>query len=62
MIDDIISLIQDAPGCLESDKEKMIDWLKSLKRWKPSKEQLEALKYFISFHKPQANAAVEWWK
>lgn len=30
--------------------------------WKPSKEQLEALEYFISFHKPQANAAVEGWK
>lgn len=45
MIDDIISLIQDAPGCLESDKEKMIDWLKSPKpHWKPTKEQMEALK------------------
>ena len=30
--------------------------------WKPSKEQLEAIKYFIDFHRPQANASTEGWK
>lgn len=30
--------------------------------WKPSEEQMEAIKYFIDFHRPQANASTEGWK
>lgn len=40
-----------------------IDWLKSLKHnhWKPSEEQMKAIKYFIDFHRPQANASTGGW-
>ena len=57
-----------AERMLKIDGYSIVDiagWLKSLRpqpRWKPTKEQMEALKYFIPFHRPQANAAVEGWK
>ena len=44
--------------------DEVKNWLKSLKlnRWKPSEEQMKAIKYFIDFHRPQANASTEGWK
>lgn len=44
--------------------QEKVDWLKSLKpnHWKPSKEQIEALKFFVDYHQRKANAATEGWK
>ena len=59
MLDRIIDCI-DGTGLLDFDQ---IDWLKSIKpnHWKPSEEQMKAIKYFIDFHRPQANASTEGW-
>lgn len=48
---------------LYAQYDKLIDWLKSLKpnHWKPSEEQMESIKYFIDFNRPQANASTEGW-
>ena len=46
-------------------RTSMIDWLKSLKpqtHWKPSEEQMEALKYFISFHEDHARSLTTKWE
>ena len=57
-------------GCLGLSNRAMkaFNWFskrhKSLRfqsKWKPSEEQMEAIKYFIDFHKPQANASTEGW-
>lgn len=44
--------------------EECLNWLKSLKpqtHWKPSDGQMKAIKYFIDFHRSQANASTEGW-
>ena len=41
-----------------------IDWLKSSRprpSWKPSKEQMEALKSFLDYHRPIRNGSVQNW-
>ena len=59
-----IGLVRNADDCSGIlNKDRALNWLKSLRpSWKPTKEQLDALKYFVSFHQPQANAAVEGWE
>lgn len=43
---------------------KALFWLESLKpnHWKPSKEQMEALEFFIKFHQYKVIAATNGWK
>lgn len=46
-------------------KDEIISWLKSLKpqpHWKPSEEQLEALKLLINYYHKNANEATTEWK
>ena len=44
--------------------DEVKNWLKSLKpnHWKPSEEQMEALKYFISFHEDHARSLTTKWE
>lgn len=53
MIEDIISLINDAPGCLESDKRKMTEFLRSRinrSEWKPTNEQVSELRALLDYN------------
>lgn len=44
-------------------QEQDVNWLKSIKpRWKPTEEQMEALKYFISFHEDHARSLTTKWE
>ena len=49
---------------LHEQYKKMVDWLISLRprpSWKPSEEQMEALKSFLDYHRPIRNGSVQNW-
>ena len=67
MIDFMIEFIESLywRKDLTKRKDEVLSWLKSLKpqnRWKPSEEQMEALKYFISFHEDHARSLTTKWE
>ena len=59
MFSDIIVAIRAFYRCRRED---LVNYVKFLRSWKPSEEQMRGLKFFLDFHRSQRNAGTTNWR